>query len=719
MAATPDWKFVDLRRMLFFAVGGTLVVVIMAFGFVAWNSAERLVRPAVERQLAERSSSAAIVVESQLGSAVTDVQLLSRTPSLIQVSGMAAARARRLGLEALSVEELERRMAANRSLRIDPAADRFLASVVETTLFAEVFVTDSNGFIAASSGLTSDFVQRDERWWQEAYAGLPNISEVEIDESSNTLSISIAVPVRDADEAIVGALKAVVDISRLRPALADIARGWGYVQLVDEHGVLIVDQHEEHLLKPHPDPAALVGGRLTSTDALEGEEMVGMARPVLEGRWTVAYWVPRSQAFDLVHSARRAVAVGLVIALLTAVLGIVVAGVFVSRQIGRPVRMVASAAQRVGEGDLRVHIYRVGKGEILRLCRSVGEMVDRLRELVGSLREASYHTQSRSQEIAGAVEQLSSGTQEMTGTLARLTGEASLHSATIQEIKLSMDELGSAARDLAAGAQTAVDQSRELRDIAEGNRVRLREGHEQVERMAERSEIATSRLIEFMEASRQFGEFVDVIQQFARRTNLLALNAAIEAARAGEEARGFAVLADEIRKLANQAGEAAGDAQRTTEAVLGKLETARHAIDETREATGSIGAVVDSMDEGFDSVTRAMGEAESWASRVVEVSANVDRSVEDTARRLRGVVAGFSDFAAAMEELAAGMEEQSASTEEIAAAVTALNTAAWELAGLADIFILEQAASAGDESEDASAEKLEGELREAVPAATV
>ena len=705
--------------MLFLAVGGTLAVIILAFGFVAWRSAERVVRPAVERQLAERSSSAAIVVESQLASAITDVELLSRAPSLVEVTGAAAGRARRAGLEPLSVEEQERRMAATRSLRVDPAVDRFLASVVETTLFAEVFVTDSNGFVAASSGLTSDFVQRDERWWQEAYAGLPNISEVAVDKSSEALSLSIAVPVRNADEVIVGALKAVIDISRLRPALADIARGWGYVQLVDERGVLIVDQHEEHLLKPHPDPAALVEGRLTSTDALEGEEMVGMVRPVLEGRWMVAYWVPRSQAFDLVRSARRAVAVGMVIALLTALLGIVVAGVFVSREIGGPVRMVASAAQRVGEGDLRVHIYRVGKGEILRLCRSVGEMVDRLRELVGSLREASYHTQSRSQEIAGAVEQLSSGTQEMTGTLARLTGEASLHSATIQEINVSMDDLGSTARDLAEGAKTAVERSRELREIAEQNRLRLREGHEQVERMAERSEIATSRLIEFIEASRQFGEFVDVIQQFARRTNLLALNAAIEAARAGEEARGFAVLADEIRKLANQAGEAAGDAQRTTEAVLSKLESARAAIDQTREATGSIGAVVDSMDEGFDSVTRAMGEAESWASRVVEVSGKVDGSVDDTARRLRVIVAGFSDFAAAMEELAAGMEEQNASTEEIAAAVTALNTAAWELAGLADVFILEQAGSSGDESEDTGGEKLGGELRQAVPAAAV
>jgi len=82
-------------------------------------------------------------------------------------------------------------------------------------------------------------------------------------------------------------------------------------------------------------------------------------------------------------------------------------------------------------------------------------------------------------------------------------------------------------------------------------------------------------------------------------------------------------------------------------------------------------------------VTHAMSEAESWADRVAEVSADVDASVRSTAERLNAVASGYTDFAAAMEELAAGMEEQNASTEEIAAAVNALNTSAWELAGLA------------------------------------
>jgi methyl-accepting chemotaxis protein len=295
----------------------------------------------------------------------------------------------------------------------------------------------------------------------------------------------------------------------------------------------------------------------------------------------------------------------------------------------------------------------------------------------------------------------------MTATLSRLTSEAGRHSETIQEINGRMEALGAGAQDLARGAETATERSRKLRDMTEASREMLSDGRSEVSQMAERADLATSRLLEFMDASRQLGEFVDLIQGFARRTNLLALNAAIEAARAGAEARGFGVLADEIRKLSNQAGEAADRAQETTDAILGQLESARQAVGETREATHAIGAVVEAVDESFNAINLAMRDAETWAERVAQVSADVDKSVRATGRHLRDVASGFTDFAAAMEELAAGMVQQNASTEEIAAAVMALNNTARELAGMADVFTLEEGQRSDDDTARQTQEPVE------------
>jgi methyl-accepting chemotaxis protein len=691
---TTGWKAIDLQRLLSGIVGGILVIVIVAFFALAWGGAQQLIEPEVERQLRERASSVAAVTDATVQGAVRDLEMLVISPAVIDVAVRGAARARQLGLDRVSLGEAERRMAEMRSLQIDPEVDRHLAGVVERSMFAELFVTDRSGFVVAGSGLTTDFVQSDEVWWQEAFSGLAHVSGVERDESTSAVSVSISWPVVGTGGAMTGVVKGVLDLGRLRPNLNQLAQGWGYVQVVDEYGRLISDPNEDNLLEPHPDLAVLAETGVLRSTSSDGEPIVGMARRAFDNRWQVIYWVPEDQAFAILRSVRTAILIGGFVALLTALVGIIIAGYWIRRQVGRPVSQVVSAADQVGGGDLRVSIMEMGRGEVRRLCVAVQQMIDRLSELVGSLHEASYHTRTRSEEIATAVEQLSAGAEEMTSTLARLTGEAAEHSETIQEVNAQMEALGSAARDLAQGAETSTQRSRELLGVAERNRERLREGHTQVEQMAERSDQATSRLLEFVEASRRFGDFVDLIKQFARRTNLLALNAAIEAARAGAEARGFGVLADEIRKLANQAGDAADSAQEATDTVLGQLESTREALEETRETTHAIGAVVESMEEGFDTVTEVMSEAEGWADRVAAISSEVDASVGATAGRLGSVATGFTDFAAAMEELAAGMEEQNASTEEIAAAVNALSSSALELAGLAGVFTVEGHTSA-------------------------
>ncbi len=716
MAESSGWKAIDLQRLLFGIVGGVVAIVILLFFALAWGGAEQLVEPEVERQLSERANSVAAVTDGAVQNAVKDLEMLVISPAIIDAAMRGAAQARQLGLERVSIGEAERRMGGTRSLQVDAEVDRQLAGVVDRSLFAEVFVTDRNGFVVAGSNLTSDFVQSDEPWWQEAFSGLAHVSTAEIDESTDVLSVTIAWPVTGPGGSIVGVVKGVLDLGRLRPALAAMAQGWGYVQVVDERGLLIIDPHPDHLLERSTDAAMLAGAAgMVRSVSPDGIRVVGMASSAFNDRWTVIYWVAEDQAFELLAAARRAIIYFGFIALFTALAGVLLAGFWIRRQIAQPVSWVAATAHKVGAGDLRVRVPEFGRGEVRRLCMAVQGMIDRLAELVGSLHEASYHTRSRSEEIATAVEQLSAGAQEMTSTLTRLTGEASDHSDTIQQINAQMEALGDAARDLAQGAGTATERSRELQGVARRGQERLREGHAQVEQMAERSDLATSQLLEFVDASRQFGDFVDLIKQFARRTNLLALNAAIEAARAGAEARGFGVLADEIRKLANQAGDAADRAQETTDAVLGRMESTRQALQETRETTRTIGGVVESMEEGFDAVTQAMSEAERWADRVAAISAEVEGSVGATAERLGSVASGYTDFAAAMEELAAGMEEQNASTEEIAAAVAALNTSAEELAALASVFSVE--GHAAPDVQKTETQQEEAKRRESVPAA--
>jgi len=130
-----------------------------------------------------------------------------------------------------------------------------------------------------------------------------------------------------------------------------------------------------------------------------------MTRKALDGRWTVAYWVPEQEAYGLLIAARGAVVYGLGLAVVVALMGVLVASLWIRRQISNPVRTVASAADLVGSGDLRVTVPQLGKAEVRKLCDAVGAMVGRLSELVGAIREASLHSQGccETRPVADAV----------------------------------------------------------------------------------------------------------------------------------------------------------------------------------------------------------------------------------------------------------------------------------------------------------------------------
>ena len=401
MSVSSDWMVVDLRRLLFAFGGLGLLVVIVTFAALGWGAVARRVEPDIERQLAERSASAGFVIESMLQDAWTQARLLAVSPSVVAAAAQGARRAQQLGFDRLTPEQIELRIAANRSLRFRGDTDRFLRSVVDASVFGELFVTDRYGLVVATSAETSDFVQSEEEWWQAAFEGKDFLSEVERDESSGSIALSLSVPVRDASDQTVGVLKAVLDLRQIYPALERLSRGWGYVQVIDDRGLLLIDPHEKNLLTRVPNASSLTPGGLSRAQGEDGRTVVGIVRPAQFGVWSVVFWVPEEDAFALLSAARRAIVVGVGIALLISLVGVLGMGTWVSRAITRPINLVSAAADRVGGGDLRISVERLGSGEVAKLCLAVQRMVDRLRELVTSIRASTYHTQSRSQEIAG------------------------------------------------------------------------------------------------------------------------------------------------------------------------------------------------------------------------------------------------------------------------------------------------------------------------------
>src|SRR5262245_20859435 len=228
--------------------------------------------------------------------------------------------------------------------------------------------------------------------------------------------------------------------------------------------------------------------------------------------------------------ARQAAAVIVGLGMLALLVGIV-AYVYATRWITRPLRAAVERLDELagGDADLTVRLPVVRQDEVGRLAQSLNLFLDKLHLLVQEIRDTSVHVGTASQQLSGAATQLSAGAQE--------------HASSLEETAASLEQITGTVKQNAENARQANQLAAGARDTAAtGGQVVLK---------------AVSAMDEISRSSRKVVEIITVIDDIAFQTNLLALNAAVEAARAGEQGRGFAVVAAEVRNLAQRSAGAA------------------------------------------------------------------------------------------------------------------------------------------------------------------
>src|SRR5216683_592094 len=687
-------KSQQLRQSFLISGAGAAVLLVV---FVAWLASGR-VGHVLEEQADVRgrdvATRVAAIVSQYLKERHHEVASLASMPQLVAGVRQASRDVITRGLDKLPIPTLEARFDASRALGGEPELRDYLRSYTRISDFSELSVSESHGLNVLLSGQASDFVQRDEVWWQRAMRDGSYEGDPQSDSTGTHTALEFDVAIRGPrDSRPLGVLQALFSLERLTKLLGteELAGSGAYLDVVASDGTVLVSRDPTLLLQalPDKDKIPLQSQAVTvdiTTARGDGELVVSV--PANEGKWWVLYREPASTAFAAARTTQRGIWLG---ALLVA--AVVVGALFwLSHRLGRlvtePVRAAGAIASRVAGGDLSVTVstHRSDATEVAELLSSVHSMVVALRRLVGAIRAAADEAAAMATEISASTEEMSASTEEMASTSQDLSRRAGEQAQTVRAAADDAARILQIAGKLAQGAEEAARRNTDLSALARRHKegldqstVRLAKLADEVAKGAEEAEALAQARIQ---------TFVAQTKAVATQTNMLALNAAIEAARAGPQGRGFAVVADEVRKLASVAAAAAGDTADTVRGVLTRVQATRDRL--LRLAEGGA-AVREASQTAAQGLTTVAGEADAnaaWSREIAQSAGELRALVEEIANRL-GTVAGQTDtLLASAEELAASGEQQSASTEEIASSANQLAEAADRLTGAVKSFRL-------------------------------
>ncbi|SCX95752.1 MULTISPECIES: methyl-accepting chemotaxis protein [unclassified Lysinibacillus] len=376
----------------------------------------------------------------------------------------------------------------------------------------------------------------------------------------------------------------------------------------------------------------------------------------------------------------------MIVSVVLSILYVVIGFIGVRKYITAPIEKIKTAVQRAEAGELNFSVDYDSKDEFGILSSSLNRMIAQLRDLIGQVKQSSEHMVAFSTELTASTEQTNSASEHIATVTLDIASGSEHQVRTIIETEDIVTQMVQDVQTIESNSTSVSEAAIHAEQISvDGNEI-IKNAVQQMDKIQTSIDNLNNVIFGLGDRSSEIGQIVEVITSIAEQTNLLALNAAIEAARAGENGKGFAVVSEEVRKLAE---ESSLSAQRISVLIDGIQTETNRAVESMQFTTNEVVIGMNSVNTAGEAFKKIQHATKQVSVQVQGISTSVEHmaiemnNMTDSMKQINGIAQSSAE---GTQNISAATEEQLASMEEITASTFTLSKMAEELQNKTNMF---------------------------------
>ncbi|GFN34896.1 methyl-accepting chemotaxis protein [Tepidimicrobium xylanilyticum] len=507
------------------------------------------------------------------------------------------------------------------------------------------------------------------------------------DEGSDVTMISTCIPFFDSSGKVAGVVSADIDLNSIQNLINETKIGQsGWAFLLNEDGLYISHKDPDKIMKDNilneSNKSLAMNGRkiletqygnLTYTDE-EGEYILYYSQIPLT-KWIIGLTISQNELYSRLNSLLKNTVLILLASLIVVSTGIVL----YANNLTKKIVKLKNNAELLASGDLTINSYINSQDEIGVLSKSFNTMVENIKNLLTDTMKVSKQISTESDHLAATSEETAASSNEISKTIEEIARGAENQAHDTEEASIIVASLDKNFEKLKADSNSMYQDANKANDAN-------KTGYLAVEDLINKTNLNNESMLKIENAiqelntkSNNISVILETISSIAEQTNLLALNASIEAARAGDAGKGFSVVANEIRKLAEESKNAANKIEEIVEMLQIESNNTVNIMGEVITVSQEQANAVSNVKLAFDKIYESI---ENISTKIKSVSNSIDILNDDKNKivmSIENIAAISQETAAASEQVTASMEQQSFASEEVAKSAEKLNELSIEL----------------------------------------